>query len=85
MSIIGCFREGYFKTRSLFLHPEVSIPTGAANGSSPIRGGQEGENDCIAQAQGGIPPGAGQPRREKSGVPERWPGFRKAPVPDLFA
>jgi hypothetical protein len=36
--------------------------------------GKKGENDSIAQAQGGIPPGAGQPRREKSGVPERWPG-----------
>jgi hypothetical protein len=35
--------------------------------------------------RGGIPPGAGQPRREKSGVPERRPGFRKAPVPEPFA
>ncbi|NWF55049.1 MAG: hypothetical protein HXY45_09675, partial [Syntrophaceae bacterium] len=38
-------------------------------GSSPNRVGKKGENDSIAQAQGGIPPGAGQPRREKSGVP----------------
>ncbi|NWF57737.1 MAG: hypothetical protein HXY45_23395, partial [Syntrophaceae bacterium] len=47
--------------------------------------GKKGENDSIAQAQGGIPPGAGQVRREKSGVPERWPRFRKAPVPEPFA
>ncbi|NWF54188.1 MAG: hypothetical protein HXY45_05275 [Syntrophaceae bacterium] len=47
--------------------------------------GKKRENDSIAQAQGGLPPGAVQPRREKSGAPERWPGFRKAPVPDSFA
>jgi hypothetical protein len=85
LSIIGCFQEGYFKTRSLFLHAEIFILKGSANGSSPNRVGKEGENDSIAQAQGGIPPGVGQPRREKSGVPEPWPGFRKAPVPEPFA
>ena len=50
-------------------------------GSSPNRVGRKEENDSIAQAQGGIPPRAGQHRRERPGVGERLPGFRKAPVP----